>query len=121
MAPWWGWIFQRRCRRPGDTRFSTAWGNVWRVVGTEYVWRIMVGIFRGKSRLAEVSPDSLPVSTCDPQVFYLGIQVLVLMLEIPVGRVQVNPQVKGVAERGSRTKGWWGGVRPKAEKKYVTT
>src|SRR6201996_621170 len=59
MAPWWGrWRFQQRCRCPGDTRFSTVWGNVWRVVGTEYVRRIMVGIFRGKSRLAEVSPDS---------------------------------------------------------------
>ena len=28
---------------------------------------------------------------------------------------------KGVAERGSRTKGWKGGVRPKAEKKNVTS
>ena len=28
---------------------------------------------------------------------------------------------KGVAERGSRTKGWRGGVRPKAEKKIVTS
>jgi hypothetical protein len=28
---------------------------------------------------------------------------------------------KGVAERGSRTKGWGGRVRPKAEKKKVTS
>ena len=28
---------------------------------------------------------------------------------------------KGVAERGSRTKGWRGGVQPKAEKKIVTS
>src|ERR1700761_724904 len=56
-APWWGWIFQWRCRCPEDMRFLMVWGNVWRVVGTEYVRRIMVGIFRGKSRLAEVSPD----------------------------------------------------------------
>ena len=28
---------------------------------------------------------------------------------------------KGVAERGSCTKGWKGGVRPKAEKKKVTS
>src|SRR6201996_8864018 len=59
MAPWWGrWRFQQRYRCPGDARFSMVWGNVWRVVGTEYVRRIMVGIFRGKSRLAEVSPDT---------------------------------------------------------------
>ena len=35
------------------------WGNVWRIVGVEYVRRIMVGIFHGKSRLAEVSPDKM--------------------------------------------------------------
>ena len=29
-------------------------------------------------------------------------------------------EVKGVAERGSRTLAGWGGVRPKAEKKIVT-
>ena len=29
--------------------------------------------------------------------------------------------LKGVAERGSRTKGWGEGVRPKAEKKSVTS
>src|SRR6201996_8766002 len=57
-APWWGWIFQWRCRCPEDMRFLMVWGNVWRVVRTEYVQRIMVGIFRGKSRLAEVSPDT---------------------------------------------------------------
>jgi len=34
---------------------------------------------------------------------------------------QCPPKAKGVAERGSRTKGWWGGVRPKAEKKIVTS
>ena len=37
-------------------RFLMVWGNVWRIVGTGYVWRIMVGIFCGKSRLMEVSP-----------------------------------------------------------------
>src|ERR1700761_4672239 len=66
MAPWWGrWRFQRGCRCPGDARFSTVWGNVWRVVGTEYVRRIMVGIFRGKSRFAEVSPDTRPFPSVD--------------------------------------------------------
>ena len=39
----------------------------------------------------------------------------------PLATLAPTPRNKGVAERGSRTKGWRGGVWPKAEKKIVTS
>ena len=41
----------------GNVKFLMVWGDVAEIVRMEYVQRVVVGIFCGKSGLVEVSPD----------------------------------------------------------------